>query len=44
MLRSEEAREHLAQAPRHFDDMFGSEANPPSPTESDKAPRKNGDF
>jgi hypothetical protein len=49
MLRTDEAREHLAQARRHFDDMLGSKKpepiNPPEPTESDKAaPRKEGDF
>lgn len=49
MLRSDEAREHLAQARRHFDDMLGSTkprpVDPPRPTESDKAaPRKEGDF
>ena len=48
-LRSGEAREHLAQARRHLDDMLGSRrpepVNPPAPTESDKAiPRKEGDF
>jgi hypothetical protein len=49
VLRTEEAREHLAQARRHLDDMLGSRrsepVNPPAPTESDKAiPRKEGDF
>ena len=49
MLRTDEAREHLAQARRHFDEMLGSRkpdpVNPPVPTESDKAaPRKEGDF
>jgi hypothetical protein len=49
VLRTEEAREHLAQARRHLDDMVGSRRsepfNPPAPTESDKAiPRKEGDF
>ena len=49
MLRTDEAREHLAQARRHFDEMLGSRTpdpiNPPAPTESDKAaPRKEGDF
>lgn len=48
-LRSEEAREHLMQARRHLDDMFGARTpepvNPPKPTEADKAaPRKEGDF
>jgi hypothetical protein len=48
-LRPDEAREHLAQARRHFDGMLGSKKpqpiNPPEPTESDKAtPRKEGDF
>ena len=47
MLRTDEAREHLAQG--HFDDMLGSRKpeplNPPNPTESDKAaPRKEGEF
>ena len=36
MLRTDEAREHLAQARRHFDDMLGSRkpepVNPPEPT------------
>jgi hypothetical protein len=49
MSRTDEAREHLAQARRHLDDMLGSRkaepVNPPEPTESDKAaPRKEGDF
>jgi hypothetical protein len=49
MLRTEEARDHLAQARRHFNDMLGSRkpepVNPPNPTESDKAaPRKEGNF
>ena len=49
MLRTDEAREHLAQARRHFDDMLGAKKpqpiNPPEPTESDKAtPRKEVDF
>jgi len=49
MLRTDEARQHLALARRHFDDMRGSNkpqpVNPPNPTESDKAaPRKEGDF
>ena len=49
MLRTDEAREHLAQARRHFDEMLGSRKsdpiNPPAPTESEKAaPRKEGDF
>lgn len=48
-MRTEEAREHLAQARRHLDDMLGTRkpdrANLPSPTESDKAaPRKDGEF
>jgi hypothetical protein len=48
-LRADEAREHLAQARRHLDDMLGArkpdQVNPPAPTESDKAvPRKEGDF
>jgi hypothetical protein len=49
VMRTDEAREHLAQARRHFNDMLGSRkpepVNPPNPTESDKAaPRKEGDF
>jgi hypothetical protein len=49
MLRTDEAREHLAQARRHFNDMLGPRkpepVNPPEPTESDKAaPRKEGEF
>ena len=49
MLRTDEAREHLAQARRHFDEMLGSRKpdsiNPPAPTKSNKAaPRKEGDF
>jgi hypothetical protein len=48
-LRTEEAREHLAQARRHLDDMLDKrkpeQLNPPAPTKSDKAiPRKEGDF
>ncbi|MFM9849123.1 MAG: hypothetical protein ACKVP3_18410 [Hyphomicrobiaceae bacterium] len=49
MLRTDEARQHLAQARRHLDEMLGSSkpvpVNPPAPTESDKAaPRKEGDI
>jgi hypothetical protein len=49
VLRTDEAREHLAQARRHLDDMLGKakpeQVNPPVPTESDRAiPRKEGDF
>src|SRR5687768_3640633 len=37
MLRTDEAREHLAQARGHFDNMLGSRKpepiNPPNPTE-----------
>ncbi len=49
VLRTEEAREHLAQARRHLDDVLGKTkpepVNPPAPSESDKAiPRKEGDF
>ena len=49
MQRTDEARQHLAEARRHFDEMLGSRkpepANPPTPTENDKAaPRKEGEF
>jgi hypothetical protein len=49
MQRTDEAREHLAEARRHLDEMLGSRksdhVNPPTPTESDKAaPRKEGEF
>ena len=49
VLRTDEAREHLAQARRHLDDMLGKkkpeQITPPASTESDKAiPRKEGDF
>ena len=49
VLRTDEAREHLAQARRHLDEMLGSrkpeQVNPPTPTDADKAaPRKEGDF
>jgi hypothetical protein len=49
MQRSEEARNHLAQARRHLDKMLGSkeseQVNPPEPTASDRAaPRKDGEF
>ena len=48
-MRTDEAREHLAQARRHLDEMLGAgkpeQVNPPAATESDKvAPRKEGDF
>ena len=50
VLRTDEAREHLAQARRHLDEMLGSrkqpeQVNPPTLTDADKAaPRKDGDF
>lgn len=49
VMRTDEAREHLAQARRHLDEMLGSRrpeaVNPPMPTEADRAaPRKEGDF
>ena len=49
MQRSDEARQHLAEARRHFDEMLGARnpetVNPPTPTESNRAaPRKDGEF
>jgi hypothetical protein len=49
VLRTDEARLHLAQARRHLGDMLGTtkpeQVNLPTPTDSDKAaPRKEGDF
>jgi hypothetical protein len=49
VMRTDEAREHLAQARRHLDEMLGSRkpeaVNPPAPTEADRAaPRKEGDY
>ena len=49
MQRSDEARQHLAEARRHLDEMLGARkpehVNPPTPTESDRAaPRKEGEF
>ena len=49
MQRTDEARNHLAEARRHLDEMLGSRkperVNPPTPTESDQAaPRKEGEF
>lgn len=50
MQRTDEARNHLAEARRHLDEMLGPRKpdepiNPPTPTESDRAaPRKEGDF
>ena len=44
-----EARQHLAEARRHLDEMLGARkpetVNPPTPTESDRAaPRREGEF
>ena len=49
MRRPDEARQHLAEARRHLDEMLGARkpetVNPPTPTESDRAaPRKDGEF